>query len=230
MQSTATEAIQLKPRHDLHLARKIWHCGMGLAMMAIYLYLFNRSQAMIWLGTALFFNLGMELGRLKNPALNAQMMKAWGGIMRECEVNRVSGIPYYVGATLISIMIFPKPIAILSVLCLAVGDPIASLFGIQFGDKSIRFSNGKSLIGTAAGVVACSLSIAAALVLFERYGMLSLSRDHFLVISAIGGLAGGAAELTPMEVDDNFAIPVISGFALWLAFILLGVQLLQPTV
>ncbi|RYZ71055.1 MAG: hypothetical protein EOP09_05200 [Proteobacteria bacterium] len=222
--------VDLKLRNDLHLARKIWHCGMGMIMMASYFFWLTRAQAMMWLATAFLFNLGMELGRLKSPELNAHIMKTWGGIMRSCEVNRVSGIPYYIGATLISVTIFPKPIAILSVVCLAVGDPIASLFGITLGDKSVRFSNGKSLIGTMAGVIACSLVIAASLLLFESYGMLRLNRDHFWMLSVIGGFAGGAAELTPMEIDDNFAIPVISGFVLWLVFILLQIQIIQPTV
>jgi dolichol kinase len=43
-----------------------------------------------------------------------------------------------------------------------------------------------------------------------------------LILSLVGGIAGGTAELLPLEVDDNFSIPVVSGFVLWLTFIVLG--------
>jgi dolichol kinase len=198
---------------------------MGLAMMAIYLFIFTRAQALLWLGSAFVFILSSELARLKSPWLNQRVMRFWGPIMRSCEVNRLSGVPFYVGATFISIAIFPKPIAILSVVCLAVGDPMASLFGILYGNKSIRFSNGKSLIGTLAGVLACIGAAATTLFYFQDLGLLLLSRDHFWLISVIAGLAGGSAELLPMEIDDNFAIPVVSGFVLWLAFIFLEIRL-----
>ena len=198
---------------------------MGLAMMAIYLFVFTRAQALLWLGCAFLINFSGEVARLRSPWLNAHVMKWWKPIMRSCEVNRLSGVPYYVGATFISIAIFPKPIAILSVICLAVGDPMASLFGILWGDKSIRFSNGKSLIGTLAGVVACSCATAVALSYFRDSGLLTVSRDHYWLLAVIAGLAGGSAELLPMEIDDNFAIPVISGFVLWLSFIFLELKL-----
>jgi len=44
-----------------------------------------------------------------------------------------------------------------------------------------------------------------------------------IALTVMGGLAGGGAELLPLEVDDNFSIPIVSGFVLWLAFILLGI-------
>ena len=52
-------------------------------------------------------------------------------------------------AALLTIAIFPKPIATLSILYLALGDPIASLFGILYGGKGPRFR----AEGRAASVV-----------------------------------------------------------------------------
>ena len=52
---------------------------------------------------------------------------------------------------------------------------------------------------------------------------LGLSESKMLALTLIGGLAGGCAEMLPLEVDDNFSIPVVSGFVLWLSFILLGI-------
>ena len=216
--------LALHVRSDLHLARKAWHMMMGLFIVAVYLAGVSRSLGVLILGFFLCVNLIVETARLRIPALNEKVIRLWGPLMRTCEQNRYSGTPYYIAAAIIAIGIFPAPIAALAVAFLAVGDPIASLFGILYGDRSVRFSNGKSLIGTTAGVIACAFVAVVFLAIMKRAGMMELSQNQILILSVIGGLAGGGAELLPMEVDDNFAIPVVSGFVLWLSFIVMGLS------
>jgi dolichol kinase len=171
--------VRLHLRQDLHLTRKVWHMGMGLFMAFLY-YLsgMSISLAVVLLGSAFGAAVLLETARLRIPAFNERMIRLWGPVMRSCEINKMSGTPYYILATLLAIAIFPKPVAVLSILYLACGDPMASLVGIIYGNRSIRFKNGKSL---------------------------------------------RTAELLPFETDDNLTIPVVSGFALWLAFILFGI-------
>ena len=204
-------------RTDLHIARKVWHMGMGLMIVGLYLTIVARPLAILLLGTALGIILTGEVIRLRIPLVNEKLIRLTGAIIRKSEVNRMSGIPFYVGAALFSIAVFPKTIAVLSILFLACGDPIASVFGILYGKYSVRFSNGKSLIGTAAGIVTCAL---VSVVFLKASGLSDL---HVLILSLIGGVAGGAAEMLPIEVDDNFSIPIVSGFALWLGYIFLGI-------
>lgn len=213
----ASFPVRLHLRTDLHLARKTWHMVMGLTIALIYLAGMSVGTAVLILGSVLGFDLLMETARLKIPAVNAKIIRAWGPFMRACEVNRMSGIPYYLSASLIAIGVFPKPVAVLSILFLAFGDPIASLFGLLYGHKSPRLASGKSLIGTSAGVITC------AIVSFVFLSTLPISGSALAILTAVGGLAGGTAELIPLDMDDNFTIPVISGFVLWLAFILLGI-------
>lgn len=211
-------------RSDLHLSRKVFHMGMGLFILGVYLMMgLTRTEGLMILGFFLALNLTVETLRLRIPSFNAKFIKAWGPLLRTCETNRYSGTPYYIASTMIAIAIFPKPVAVLAIAFLAIGDPFASFFGILYGDKSIRFSNGKSLIGTLAGVVACALTAAVLLRVSEPIFQLGLTLEHQLILSILGGLAGGFAELLPLEVDDNFSIPVVSGFALWLLFVVLGV-------
>ncbi len=204
-------------RTDLHVARKVWHMVMGLLIVGLYLTVVSQSLAILLLGSALGIILIAETIRLRIPSVNERLVRAMGAIIRSSEVNRMSGIPFYVGASLLSIAIFPKTIAALSILFLACGDPIASVFGILYGKYSVRFANGKSLIGTLAGVLTC---IMVSLVFLKASG---LEDAQVLILSLIGGVAGGAAEMLPIEVDDNFSIPVVSGFALWLGYIFLGI-------
>jgi diacylglycerol kinase (CTP) len=209
--------IRLHMRTDLHLARKMWHMGMGLLVVFIYMAGMSRSTAVLILSSVLGFDLMMEMARLRIPAVNERVMRLWGPFMRSCEANRVSGIPFYLASMVIAIGVFPAPIAVLSILYLALGDPIASLFGILYGHRGARMECGKSVIGTLAGVATC-----AVVTLVFLLGM-QVSGGTLLALTLVGGLAGGMAELLPFELDDNFTIPVISGFALWLSFILLGV-------
>jgi len=192
--------------------------GMGLALVGVYAYSgMGRSTAVVILGSILGMVLLMETARFRIPALNEKIVRSWSMIIRTSEVHSVSGVPFYVGASLLAIAIFPKLIAVLSILYLACGDPLASLVGIRFGKYGPRFSNGKSLIGTAAGVLVCSLISGAAFL------QLDLPLLQWCLLTVLGGLSGGAAEMLPVEIDDNFSIPIVSGFTLWLAFIFLGI-------
>lgn len=210
--------FHLHLRSDLHLVRKVWHMFMGLLVVAVYEGLdISRTMGVVILGSVLGLDLLVEMTRLRVPAFNDLVIRYWGLVMRSCERQKLSGVPYYLAASILAVGIFPKPIAVLSILYLAFGDPIASLFGILYGSKSIKIANGKSLVGSTAGVVTC------ALVTLVFLSGLHLPTSTLLALTAVGGLAGGAAELLPLEVDDNFSIPIVSGFALWLSFILLGI-------
>lgn len=201
---------------DLHLARKAWHFVTGLTIATVYTHWVSREAAVAILAGFLGFFLMGEVVRLRFRSVNAIAVRLWGPLMRTNELRRWSGTVYYLAATLLAIAVFPKPIAVLSILYLACGDPVASLVGIIYGDRGPRFRNGKSLIGTAAGSLIC---IAVTLVFLSAY---PVPFSTLLALCLLGGIAGGVAELLPLDVNDNFSIPLVSGFVLWLAFILLG--------
>ena len=213
----ASLPFRLHVRTDLHIVRKVFHMMTGMVIALIYLSGVSVGTAVVLLSCALGVVLMIETARLKIPFVNEKMVRVWAPIIRSHECNQPTAIPPYLLATLIAIAVFPRPVAVMSILYLACGDPLASLFGILYGDKSIRFKNGKSLIGTLAGVVVCSM------ITFIFLKAMMVPMPALLGVTLIGGLAGGTAEMVPVDVDDNFSIPVISGFVLWLAFILFGV-------
>ena len=209
--------VRLHFRNDLHLARKTWHMVMGLFIAFLYLAGVPQDTGVILLSFFLGLDLLIESTRLRSSAFNHKIVRFWGPFMRNHELRQMSTIPHYLASVALAIAIFPKPVAVLSIIYLACGDPIASLFGILYGSKGPRFSDGKTLIGTLAGVVTC------ALVTFIYLNTLSMPSQTVLALSLVGGIAGGMAELLPFDVDDNFTIPVISGFVMWLAFMVAGV-------
>ena len=207
-------------RNDLHLARKIWHVSMGMLIVFIYVFSgMSAGTAVLILGSALGLDLIVETARLRIPSFNEQVLRFWGPFMRSSEVSHMSGVPYYLLASMLALAIFPKPVGVLSVLFLAIGDPVASLIGILYGQNSPRVAQGKSLVGTLGGVAACSLVT----FVFLKAWPVPVSDGAWILLSLIGGIAGGTAELAPFDMDDNFTIPMISGFVMWLAFIAFGV-------
>ena len=208
--------IRIHFRTDLHLMRKMFHAFMGLIIVLIYMSGISRGMGVLILGFFLGLDLFVEFTRLRNPVLNEKMVKIWGPFLRAHEMTQLSTIPHYIFAAMIAVGLFPKPIAVLSLLYLACGDPIASLAGILYGHHGPRFENGKTWIGTAAGVFVCVL------VTFFYLKSLRMAESLILPLSLMGGLAGGMTELLPLDIDDNFTIPVISGFVLWFTFMMLG--------
>jgi diacylglycerol kinase (CTP) len=209
--------VTLASRSDLQLPRKVWHMATGLLIAGLYINGMARVQAVFILGLIFFFFLFFEMSRLRFSRLNQFVIKLWGPVMRKNEVNKISGILYFLASAIIVIALFPRDIAGLSLLYLACGDPVASAFGVMYGNKSIRFSNGKSLIGTSAGVFTC---IIATLVFTYSYPVTFL---NWILLSMTGGLIGGTAEMLPFEIDDNFSIPIVSAISLALLFLSFGI-------
>lgn len=208
--------IRLHFRNDLHLLRKTFHLVLGLLIVFIYMSGIESGTGVLILAFFLGMDLFMESIRLRSSVVNEKILKFFGPILRVHEMNRLSTMPHYISAAMIAVGIFPRPVAILSLLYLACGDPMASLMGILYGHLGPRFANGKTWIGTCAGILVC------AVLTFFFLKSTGISGSSLLALTVIGGAAGGMAELLPFGIDDNFTIPVISGFILWLGFMFFG--------
>ncbi|MBI2604834.1 MAG: hypothetical protein HYW49_02015 [Deltaproteobacteria bacterium] len=188
---------------------------MACGLMLITIYMSGVSQVtVVRVLSAIFLgSVATEYLRLRHPSLNAVCVRMMGFFMRTHEVKSVSGMPYYAASCLLAIAIFPRDVAILSLLFLTFGDPVASLVGILFRERSIPILKGKSFHGTAAAYIVCAL---ATWLYLKSTGMHGLS---LIRMTLLGGFAGALAELLPLDIDDNFTIPLVSGLILWLGFI-----------
>ncbi len=202
----------LHVRNDLHVARKIWHMGAGLIVTFLYVSAVSKESFISLLSAGLALTLLVEVVRLKNPVVNSICLKVFAPLIRVNEVHHTTGVPYFAASTLISAVIFPKPVAVLALLFLTFGDPIASFFGILFKNRSIAIYPGKSFQGTAAAFIVCAL--------ISRIYLHSLALQgvDLIRLTLLGGFAGALAELIPLDIDDNFTIPLVSGFIMWIGF------------
>jgi dolichol kinase len=201
----------LRHRSDLHLARKCFHMSGAMGILVPYLFFdYSREMMSAILGTLLAIIMSIEYARARWEWVNGVAVRCMGPIMRDTEVNQLSGIPFYMASCLFAFLIFPEHITVLSILYLAFGDPSSSFFGVLYGRSKI-FPN-KSLQGTLGGFFVCAVATFAYL-LWQ-----GMNPELILVLSLLGGFAGAVAELLPLNVDDNFAIPVVSGALMVVAF------------
>lgn len=208
-------ALALPVRNDLHIARKIWHAGMGLMIISIFTAGIPKALALELLAFFFFLDVGLETLRLRNPVFNEKCVRFFGMILRNHELNRYSTVPYYLAAVFFSIAVFPKPVAVLAMLYLALGDPAASFFGVLFKKHSIKIFQNKSMHGSLGAFAVCAL----ATYVYLRAG--DLQGLALIRLTLLGGFAGAVAEALPLEIDDNFSIPVVSGFIMWAGFLLI---------
>ncbi|MBO5959818.1 MAG: phosphatidate cytidylyltransferase [Lentisphaeria bacterium] len=126
----------------------------------------------------------------------------------------VSGsTPVFAAAALVTLL-FPQQIAAIALGVMLLADTAAALIGRRFGKH--KTVNGKSLEGVIAFCVTGSLW--ACLLLYFA-GLLTVTTATGAVV---GVILASIAELFEKQIrmDDNFSIPLISGFIIWLSTIL----------
>ncbi len=185
------------------LIRKAIHISSSIIPLS-YWFLFERHftlQAVIFL--ALGF-LAADYLRLKSNGVEKLFMRIFGSALRQHEKKNLTGATYVFTGSVVAIFLFPKEIAVPALLILSISDTLAALIGIPFGKH-------KFLKKSAEGSTAFFISTAVILVIFFPERIVTC-----LVIACIVTLA----EAYPMNLDDNFLIPILSGTLLSLVSLL----------
>src|SRR5262249_9739780 len=113
---------------------------------------------------------------------------------------------FFALSTFLVCLLFPKGIAILSILYLGLGDTAASIVGVRWGRH--KFGGRFSIEGSLAFFAVCFL----ATLFYPRLD------PHFhgpiLLFALLGGLIGAFSERIFPRLDDNLVIPLFSALAL----------------
>jgi dolichol kinase len=119
----------------------------------------------------------------------------YGKVLREEEKSRLMGSTYYLFSALLTILLFPKPIALVSLLILILSDTCAALVGKGIGKIPIFRK-------TLEGTLAFFFSSLAIVLIFSPTDPLS---------EILGALGATLIELLPIPLDDNITIPFVAG-------------------
>lgn len=236
----------LRSRFDDHLSRKIFHAFAGTCVAYAFAGLVTRQQAFVTTLVIFLLYLPFELGRFFSPKLNKLVVRVWGSLMRQNELNEPSAQFYYFLGLLFAILFLPRVLAIQAILILAWMDPIAGLVGVRYGRRGwsdllsvflvdgrkipIDFG-GKTIEGSFAGFCAAFLAGTIAwtgpwAMMTTDAGRLWPSGGTVLIFSLVGALTAVIAEAWPSQWDDNVKIPFWCGLALYAVSSVWGLPLI----
>jgi dolichol kinase len=147
--------------------------------------------------------LAFDFLRLGHPGVGRFVRAMAGAALRRHEREELAGSSYLALGCLLAALLFPRPVAVAAMGYLILGDGLAGLIGRAVGRVPLAF--GKSLEGTLAGFAANLL-----------VGLLAFRQ---LPPALLGAAVASAVEFLPLPLDDNLAIPLISGTVLWWALL-----------
>ncbi|MBI2083478.1 MAG: hypothetical protein HYT76_07900 [Deltaproteobacteria bacterium] len=191
--------------------RKLTHISMGLSFLYLFVYS-GWSETIIWgvTGPFILWAFALETIRHLNPKVNRWVLRFFGSIMREGENEKITAATFYILSMAIVYFIFPIEVATLTLLFIAVGDPLAGIVGTLYGKH--RISPHVSWEGSLICFLVClGLAALSAGRLFpDPIGGWSL-----IAFSILSGLVGTLAEASFKRLDDNLVMPLLSAPALW---------------
>ena len=181
--------------------RKSIHLS-NLIIPILYYYVFQDKRFFL---ISLFFFvlifLAIDIYREKNKYIKIFFNKFFNKMMRKHELNgALTGASWVMISAFITILIFPKNIAILSLMFMSIGDTVAGLAGRRIGKLKI---GEKTVEGFVFGFLACAM-------ISYNYKLLPFS------ISIYGSLVGMIFEVLPLPLDDNLKIPLSSASIMYI--------------
>lgn len=210
--------VELPTRKNLQLARRFFHMGAGFVIATLYWFTFSHQGAIHTLGLVACLLYVTEQIRIAYPEMANKFLPMTKFIMRAEEQLKESAMVPYVFAVLLTIITFPKPIALIAIYTLAIADPLSAIVGIRFGKR--RIVPHKSIEGSLAFFSATFLvSVVIFSLTVGEFGILSFGLSFFLA------LVVSAFEMIPLKIDDNLTIPLFTAIVSWLLCSLLGVPL-----
>ncbi len=174
-------------RKIVHLATLIIPIGYGLT---------SESTVLTFLIPFFLLYLTVDLLRHFHPGMASLFKKYFfGRVLREEEGPNLMGSTYFLFASILTVLLFPRPIAVASLLILILSDTAAALIGKGFG-KIPLFK--KSLEGSIA------FFFSSLLIVWIYPGL-----DRFS--GSLAALGATVIEALPIPLDDNLTIPLFAG-------------------
>ncbi len=176
--------------------RKLIHV-FNLIIPLSYLYVFPEKWQIIKVLTSLMILfILIDIFRHKIGWIQSLFKYFFNSMLRSHEMDgKLTGATWVMIGAVITITLFSKPVAIIALIFMSLGDTAAGLIGLRFGRHKI---GDKSWEGFFGGLIVC-------IIIALNFTSLPL------VVSLIGAISAMIMELIPIPLDDNFTIPLGSG-------------------
>jgi dolichol kinase len=190
--------------NKFEMNRQVFHAFFGIAAIVSLKFGFVDKETILLLALA-----GIALSCLSKKVQIPVIYQLLQKFERKEDIKNFpgKGMIFYLIGIYIALLLFPKEIAMASVMVLALGDSASHLFGLHFGRLKNPLSKEKFLEGTIAGFIAGFLGALVFLPWHEAF-FASLSA---MIVEAI------EIKIGMRQIDDNLFIPLVAGSAVWLA-------------
>jgi dolichol kinase len=189
----------------LSFSRELTRKGLHLISATIpvlYAAGLSRRTLLVVLTSGLVAALVVEVARWRSSRARAVFDVGVGALLRDHEVNGVSGATWLIIALLIAVSFFPRDVAVAAMCAVSLGDAAAAVVGR--GLRRSSSSQRKSVAGSAA---CFTVTVVAARMIANLAW-----REAILA-----GVLASAAEWPRRPLDDNIriALAVGCGILLW---------------
>jgi dolichol kinase len=178
----------------VEIKRKIVH--LTTLIIPVGYALTSEETVLLFLIPFFLALLMVDLLRHFHPGMASLFRKYFfGRVLRDEEKPTLMGSTYFIFSTILTILLFPKSIAMASLLVLILSDTAAALVGKGIGRIQIL---GKTLEGSMAFLFTSLLIV---------WIYPNLSRFS----GSLGALGATLIEILPIKVNDNLTIPLVAG-------------------
>ena len=176
--------------------RKLIHL-FNLAIPFGYLYVFPEKWVFVkLLSIVMVLFIIFDILRHKVAWVKSLFSLFLDSMLRSHEQEgKLTGATWVMIGAVISIILFSKPVAIIALIFMSLGDSAAGLIGQRYGKHKIW---NKSWEGFFGGLFVC-------IIIGMNYSLLPIT------ISLSGAVAAMVMEILPIPLDDNFKIPLGAG-------------------
>ena len=173
--------------------KEVIHFTVGTAI-GLALFSFPRFYMLLFLAASTFVMIAFEIIRFAVQSLNLKFANWFSFVVRKGEERKVTGSTYFLIASLITALVFPKYIAVPSILFAALGDSMATVVGSWIGKHKFR---GKSIEGNLACLATC-LVIG---IIFS-----SIFPELSPIMAITGAVAATIFQALNLPLNDNLTI------------------------
>ena len=189
---------------------------MALSIPIGHYLLHNRLLSVLILLPFALGAIAIDIIRLKKLPLHGLLNQLIGPILREHESTDFAGASYILSASVFTILLFEKSVAVTAISYIILGDIAAALIGRRFGKTKILWNVGNSQgnwnkVKSLEGSLSCFLFCILVALLVSH---LPLVPHLPLWVGGIGALVATMVEAAPLPINDNFSVPLISGLVM----------------
>lgn len=204
-------------KHEVY--RKLTHLGALIIPIGYYFVVKSLLLTVLILLPVTLICIIIDNLRMRHQAIRKPFLQIFGPLLREQEVDTLTGASYLLASSILTIAIFPKMIAFFAISYLTVGDAVASIIGIKWGKRKI-FGTEKTLEGFLGFFISCTVY---GLIFYYSYfrNLYNSNPENLLITIIIGALAAAIIEAVDLHINDNITIPILSGLVMSILYVLI---------